>query len=119
VRENPRDDQRLLGTGNDLELATAAGTALDLHAEHALQAPRTAGRAETALLTTERHELLRMAVLAAHAQEALLQPAALEICLELFLHVVRQWPTDLDAQLAEAGILPLEQLVQQRALQGC
>jgi hypothetical protein len=37
-------DPRLLDAGNDLELAAAAGAALDLDAEHALQAPCPAHR---------------------------------------------------------------------------
>src|SRR5690606_31210814 len=40
VRQDLRDDLRLLDAGDDLELAAATGAALDLDAEHALQAPR-------------------------------------------------------------------------------
>lgn len=56
-----------------------------------------------------------MAALAAHTHEALLQPAALQVGLELFLHVVRQRPAGLGAQLTECGIVLLDELIVQRA----
>jgi hypothetical protein len=43
-REDLRDELRLLNAGDDLEPTAAARTALDLNAEHALQAPRPAHR---------------------------------------------------------------------------
>jgi len=55
-------------------------------------APRNAGWTEAALLTAERHQLFGIAMLAAHAQETFLQPAALEIGVELLLRVIRQRP---------------------------
>ncbi len=53
-------------------------------------APRAAGGAEAALLAAESHQLLGVALLAAQAQEALLQPAALQAGVELRLDVVGQ-----------------------------
>ena len=53
-------------------------------------APRTTRRAEPALLAAEGHQLLGVALLAAHAQEALLQPPALQVGVEFLLYVVRQ-----------------------------
>ena len=54
--------------------------------------PPAAARTKPATLAAEGHELLGVAALAAHAQEAVLEPPALEISLEFFLHVPRQRP---------------------------
>jgi hypothetical protein len=43
VREDLRDDLRILDAGNDPEPAAAAGAGLDLDAEHALQVPSRYG----------------------------------------------------------------------------
>jgi hypothetical protein len=43
-----------------------------------------------------------VALLAAHTQEALLQPAARQAGLELLLHMAGQRPSDLGAQVAKA-----------------
>ena len=48
---------------------------------------RPAARVEAAPLATERHELLGVTARAAHAQEPMLQPPALQVILELALHV--------------------------------
>ena len=53
-----------------------------------------------------------MALLATHPQEALLQPSALEIRLELLLYEIGQRPIGRGAQLAECGIVLLDELVQ-------
>jgi hypothetical protein len=58
-------------------------------------APRTTRGTEPALLAAERDELLGVALLAAHAQEALLEPAARQAGLELLLHMTRQRPSGL------------------------
>jgi hypothetical protein len=78
-------------------------------------APRTAGRTKPALLATEGHQLLGVAVLADQAQEPFLQAAALEVCVELLLNVVRQWPAHPGAQFTECRIVLLDQPIQQRA----
>ena len=57
-----------------------------------------------------------MAVLAAHTQKAVLEAAALEIRLELLLHVLRQRPPSGFARRNELGIVPLDELVQQGRL---
>jgi hypothetical protein len=56
-----------------------------------------------------------MALLATHPQEALIQPSALEIRLELLLDEIRQRPVGRGAQLTECGIVLLDELVQQRS----
>jgi len=53
-------------------------------------APGAATWAEATALATEGHELLGMAARTAHAQEAMLQAAALEILIELARYVLRQ-----------------------------
>ncbi len=73
----------------------------------------TAGGTEPALLATECHQLLDVAVLAAHAKEPFLQPAALQTGLELLLQVSRQWPTSLGSQITECGIVLLDETVEQ------
>ena len=52
--------------------------------------PGAAGGTKAAALAAERDKLLCVAVLAAHPQESMLEAAAFEIRLELFLHVLRQ-----------------------------
>jgi hypothetical protein len=54
-----------------------------------------------------------MATLAAHTQEAFLQPPALQVGVELLLHIVGQWPTGLGLHIAESGIVLLDELIQQ------
>jgi hypothetical protein len=71
-------------------------------------APRATRGTEPALLAAERHEILGVALLAAHTQETLLQPAAIEVGLELLLHVARQRPSGLGAQLAKGGVVLLD-----------
>jgi len=78
--------------------------------------PRATRGTEPALLAAERDELLGVAPLTAHAQEALLRPAALQVDLELLLHMARQRPSGLCTQLAKAGVVLLDKLVQQRRL---
>jgi len=58
-----------------------------------------------------------VALLAAHAQEAFLQPPALQVSLELLLNVLWQRSANLGAQLMKCGIVPLDRLIQQRG--GC
>lgn len=74
-------------------------------------APRTAGRAEAALLAAECHQLLGMAVLAAQAQEALFQPTALEIGVELLLHVDRQRLAGPGTGFTKSGMMLLDELI--------
>jgi hypothetical protein len=57
-----------------------------------------------------------MAAAAAHPQEPLLQSAALQIGLELLLHVDGQRPTLSCTQFTELRIALLPELIQQRAL---
>ena len=77
----------------------------------------SAGGAEAAPLAAECHEPLGVALLAAHAQEAFLQPPALQVSLELLLNVLWQRSANLGAQLMKCGIVPLDRLIQQRG--GC
>jgi len=51
---------------------------------------RTAARAGSPALATERDQLLGVALRAAHAQKAVLEAAALRVCLELIQHALRQ-----------------------------
>jgi hypothetical protein len=53
-----------------------------------------------------------MTLLATHTQETFLQSSALEIRLELLLYEIRQRPIGRGAQLAECGIVLLDELVQ-------
>jgi hypothetical protein len=53
-----------------------------------------------------------MTLFATHTQETSLQSSALEIRLELLLHEIRQRPIGRGAQLAECGIVLLDELVQ-------
>jgi hypothetical protein len=55
-------------------------------------------------LATERNELLGVAVLAAHAQEALFQAAALQVRIELLLEVVRQWSACFGSKLSNSVV---------------
>jgi hypothetical protein len=67
---------------------------------------------EPALLAAERHQFLCMTLLATHTQETFLQSSALEIRLELLLYEIRQRLIGRGAQLAECGIVLLDELVQ-------
>jgi hypothetical protein len=53
-------------------------------------------------------------LLAAHAQEALLEPPALQVSLELLLNESWKRPASLSAQFAKRGIVLLDELIQQR-----
>jgi hypothetical protein len=53
-----------------------------------------------------------MTLLATHPQETFLQSSALEIRLELLLYEIGQRPIGRGAQLAECGIVLLDELVQ-------
>jgi hypothetical protein len=75
-------------------------------------ASAAAGGTEPALLAAECHQFLCMTLLATHTQEPLLQSSALEIRLELLLYEIRQRPIGRGAQLAECGIVLLDELVQ-------
>jgi hypothetical protein len=55
-----------------------------------------------------------VAVLAAQAQEALLQAVALQVRIELLLDVVRQWSACFGTHLPKCRIVALHQLIQQR-----
>jgi len=55
-----------------------------------------------------------VALLTAHAQEALLQPTALQVGLEILLHMAGQRPSGLGTQLAKRRIVPLDEPIQQR-----
>ena len=57
-----------------------------------------------------------MTVLAAHAQEAMLEEAAFEIRLEFLLHILRQRPASGFARGDELGKVPLDERVEQRRL---
>jgi len=56
-------------------------------------APRATGRTEATLFAAERDQLFGVAVLATHAQEPFLQSTALQVGVELLLHICRQWST--------------------------
>ncbi len=73
-------------------------------------APRTARRAEPALLAAEGHQLLRMALIAAQAQEALLEPPAFQVGLELRLNESWKRLASLGAQRTKRGIVLLDEL---------
>ena len=62
--------------------------------------PRAAARAEAAALAAEHNEFLGETVFAAYAQKGVLQTPALQIRLELVLHVLRQQP----ARTVSSGI---------------
>jgi len=72
-------------------------------------APCAARGAESALLATERYELLGVTSLAANAQEALFHAAALQVRIELLLDVIRQRPTCFGSKLSKRRIMPLHQ----------
>src|SRR5690606_682100 len=77
---------------------------------------RAARRAESPALAAEGDELLGVAVLAAHAQKAVLEATALQIRRELLLHVLRQRPARRFARRDEFGVVALDELVEQRRL---
>jgi len=79
-------------------------------------ATRATGGTKPALLAAERHPLIGVATAAAHAQESFLQPAALQIGIELLRHVVGKGSTFPCSQLTEIRIVPLDQPIQQRGL---
>jgi hypothetical protein len=55
-----------------------------------------------------------MALLAAQAQDALLEPTALQVSLELLLNESWKRPAGLGAQFAKRGVVLLDELIQQR-----
>jgi hypothetical protein len=76
----------------------------------------TAARAEPALLARKRHQPLRAALLAHHAQEAVFEHAAAQVGLERLAYVGGQ-RTFLGRELREeVGIVRLHQGMQQPAL---
>jgi hypothetical protein len=93
-------------------------------AEHLLhRVPRTLGHAacaaagaKPALLAGERQQPFRMALLAHHAQEAVLEHAATQERLELLAHVLRQRAVFCRKTRNEIRVVRLYQRVQQRAL---
>jgi len=72
-------------------------------------APCTARGAEAPLPAAEGHQLLGSALLAANAQETLLQSAALQVRIELLLDVIRQRPTCFGSKRTKGGIVLLHQ----------
>jgi len=60
--------------------------------------------------------MLGVTGLAAHPQETLLEPAALEVILELLLDIPRQGPTLLRQVGLERGIVFLDKLIKEGAL---
>jgi hypothetical protein len=58
-----------------------------------------------------------MAVLAAHAQEAVLEAAAFQVRLELLLHILRQRPAGGFTLGCELGVVPLDEVIEQRRLE--
>src|SRR5690606_24544031 len=80
-----------------------------------LRHPSTAAAwAEPSTLAAKRDELLGAAALAAHPKEALLEPPALQVRLELLLHVARQRLALRRSRLTEPGIVLGDDLVEQR-----
>ena len=77
-------------------------------------APRTTRGTEPALLAAEGHQLLGVAVLAAHAQEARFKPPALQVGVELLLHVGWQRTAGFRPRIPESWIVLLDELVQKR-----
>ncbi len=78
--------------------------------------PCAAARTEVAALTAERDELFGMTLLAPDVQKTVLEVAALEIRLKLFLYVLRQRPADRLARGEECRIVLLDELVEERLL---
>ena len=79
-------------------------------------APRAATRAEATLLAGEGHQPLRMAVLAHHPQEAVVEYAATQVGIELLAHVGWQRAVFGLKTCEEIRVVRLHQRVQQRAL---
>ena len=79
-------------------------------------APCAAARAEPALLARERHQPLRVAVLAHHAQEAVFEHATAKVGIERLAHVGGQRAVLGRHPREEVGVMRLHQGVQQRAL---
>jgi hypothetical protein len=96
---------RLLGK----HLIDQQGRALD-------HAPRPAAGAKAAPSTTERHQVLSVARVAAHPQKAMLQASAAQVVLEFPLHLVRQRAFLLGRQDGERRVALLDDLVEQRVL---
>ena len=65
-------------------------------------------------LAAERDELLRLARFALDAQEPVLEPAALQIRLELVLDVARQWPALGRPPIPKLGMVLGDERVEQR-----
>ena len=70
----------------------------------------------SASLTTKSHESLGVTVGAADAQEAVLQPAALQIVFEFALHMRRQRALTRRQMRYERRVVGFNQLIQQRLL---
>jgi hypothetical protein len=64
----------------------------------------------------ERDELLGVTVLAAHTQRPVLEAAAFQVRLEFVLHVSRQRSAIGFGHGDELGVVPLDELVEQRRL---
>lgn len=74
-------------------------------------ASRTAARAEAPALAAECHQPFRMALGAAHAQEAMLQPAALQVGRELLLYVDGQRAAILLQSQQEQRVVLVDQII--------
>jgi hypothetical protein len=65
-------------------------------------------------LTTEGDEFLSVVGIAAHAQEAVLQPSTLQVVLELALNVARQAAAGCAQRGEKLPVMTLDDLIQQR-----
>lgn len=81
-------------------------------------APGPAARAEAPALAAEGHQSFRVAPGAADAQEAVLQPAALQVGLEHLLHEGRQAAAVPLQGRQERRVVLLDQLIDEESLQG-
>lgn len=76
--------------------------------------PSAAGRTKAAALAAERGKLLGVTILAAHPPKTVLEAAALQIRLELFLHVSRQRSAGSLARDDERRVVLLDEMIEQR-----
>ena len=103
MRQNPPADRRVLDAGNALHQPAAELASLEVDAKPALGPPRPAVLAEAPALAAEGDQPLDVADRAASPQETVFNPTALQVILQLPLHVGRQTPAigSQHARLAE------------------
>jgi hypothetical protein len=79
-------------------------------------APGATTGAKAAALAAERQQMLGVAGLAAKAQKAVLQAAALQVAVERLSHMAGQLFAGLDQVFDKGRVMPLDELVEQRLL---